>query len=400
MSLDFSETLMLAILVLFTGMYLNKKISFFRNYNIPEPVTGGVLASIILGLIYALFGIEVKFSLEQRDALLIVFFTTVGLSAKFSTLIKGGSALVILLFLAIIFLFVQNFTGIGAAQITDQSSHMGLLSGSISLSGGHGTTIAWAPVFSSQYMIENALEIGIACATFGLVFGGLIGGPIAQYLINKHDLKPYTETAPVTVGIKHDETKNTSISVHSMLVSLFVISIAISLGIQLNAIAEGMGLKLPMFVTALFSGIFMTNTVPFIFKKVPWPTNTPTLSLVSDLSLGLFLAMSLMSLQLWSLIDLALPLVLVLVLQILFTVLFSVFVVFRLLGKSYESAVMTSGYAGLTLGATPTAIANMTAVTKKFGVSHKAFIVVPLVGAFFIDVCNAMIINGFLIALG
>lgn len=396
MFFDTRETLILAILVLFSGKFLNKYIHFFRRYNIPEPVTGGVLASIIFGLIYYFFNIKVEFSLEQRDILLIVFFTTVGLSAKFSTLLKGGISLVILLGLAAGFLFIQNLTGIGVATITDQSSYVGLLSGSISLSGGHGTTIAWAPIFNNDYLVENALEIGIACATFGLVFGGIIGGPIAQYLINKHNLRAYNKVSPVTVGIKHNESKSTIISVDSMLMSLLIISIAVGIGIQLNSFLESLGVKLPMFVTSLFAGIFLTNTTPYIFKKIPWPTGTPTLSLVSDLSLGLFLAMSLMSLQLWALTELALPLVLVLLLQVLFTTLFSIFVVFRLLGKTYEAAVMASGYAGLTLGATPTAIANMTAVTKKFGVSHKAFIVVPLVGAFFIDIANAIVINTFL----
>ncbi len=400
MILDIRETLILAILVLFLGKFLNKKISFFRKYNIPEPVTGGVLASLIFGAIYFIFNIEVQFSLEQRDALLIVFFTTVGLSARFSTLLKGGMALLILLGLAAAFLFVQNLTGIGVAMVTDQSSYVGLLSGSISLSGGHGTTIAWAPIFTNEYMISNALEIGIACATFGLVFGGIIGGPIAEYLIKKHDLKPYTQSAPVTVGIKHEQTKHTIITANTMLISLLVISVAVGIGIELNDLLQSFGIKLPMFVTSLFAGIFLTNTIPYMFKQIPWPTNTPTLALVSDIALGLFLAMSLMSLQLWSLADLALPLILVLIMQVLFTVLFSIFVVFRLLGKSYESAVMASGYAGLTLGATPTAIANMTAVTKKFGVSHKAFIVVPLVGAFFIDITNAVIINVFLGILG
>lgn len=396
MILDARETLILAILVLFLGKFLNKYISFFRKYNIPEPVTGGVLASLVFGMIYYFLNTEIKFSLEQRDALLIVFFTTVGLSARFSTLLKGGAALVILLILAASFLFIQNLTGIGVAAVTDQSSYVGLLSGSISLSGGHGTTIAWAPIFKEDYFVNNALEIGIACATFGLVFGGIIGGPIAQYLIKKHNLKPYNKAAPVTVGIKHNESKYTIISVDSMLMSLLVISIAVGIGIELNSFLSEQGIKLPMFVTSLFAGIFLTNTIPYIFKQIPWPTNTPTLSLVSDLSLGLFLAMSLMSLQLWTLTELALPLILVLLMQVLFTTLFSIFVVFKALGKTYESAVMASGYAGLTLGATPTAIANMTAVTKKFGVSHKAFIVVPLVGAFFIDIANAVVINAFL----
>ncbi|NQY54539.1 MAG: sodium/glutamate symporter [Campylobacteraceae bacterium] len=395
MILDARETLILAIFVLFLGKYLNKKILFFREYNIPEPVTGGVLASIFFGLIYFYFDLIISFSLDQRDTLLIVFFTTIGLSAKFSTLIRGGKTLFILLILAIIFLFIQNLTGISVANLTNQSSYLGLISGSISLSGGHGTTIAWSESFINDYNIKNALEIGIACATFGLVFGGLIGGPIASYLIKKHNLKPSKENAPLTVGIKYN-IDDTVISVDSMLIVLFIISICIGLGTRLHAFLLIYDIQLPMFVTCLFSGIIMTNTIPFIFKGIPWPTSNPSLPLISDLALGLFLAMSLMSLQLWTLVDLALPLVVVLIMQVIFTILFSIFVVFKLLGKSYDSAVIASGYAGLAMGATPTAIANMTAVTKKYGVSHKAFIVVPLVGAFFIDIANAIIINIFI----
>jgi len=391
MILNERETLILAILVLFLGRFLNSRIGFFKEYNIPEPVTGGVLASLIFAAIYFFAQIEINFTLENRDTLLIVFFTTIGLSAKFSTLLDGGKLLLILLVAAIGYLFLQNFTGIFVASVTGLDTVVGVLSGSVSLSGGHGTTIAWAPIFEETYKIQSAMEIGIACATFGLVLGGIIGGPIAKYLIKKNNLKATHPTEDMVVGLKNEAQRK--ISVDSMLAVLLIISIAIGFGLELDKVLKGFDIQLPTFVTCLFGGILLTNTIPYIFKKIQWPTGTPSLALISDLSLNLFLAMSLMSLQLWTLVDLALPILFLLLAQVIVITLFVIFVVFRLLGQDYDAAVMSSGYAGLALGATPTAIANMTAVTKKFGPAQKAFIVVPLVGAFFIDISNAVIIN-------
>jgi ESS family glutamate:Na+ symporter len=184
MQFDSRETIILGILVLFLGRFINKKVNFLKFYNIPEPVTGGVIASIVFSSFYFLFDFNISFSLDQRDSLLVVFFTCIGLSSKFSTLLQGGKTLVILLFLAIIYLFIQNFTGIGVALATGLEAQTGVLSGSVS-SGGHGTAIAWSPMFVSDYGITNAVEIGIACATFGLVLGGIVGGPIANYLITE-----------------------------------------------------------------------------------------------------------------------------------------------------------------------------------------------------------------------
>jgi len=384
------QTVIIAVLVLFLGKFLTKRISVLKEFNIPEPVSGGMLASLCFSLIYVLFDYSISFSLMQRDVLLVVFFTTIGLNAKFSTLIEGGKSLVILLILAICYLFLQNLTGIGATLFTDLPQATGVLGGSVSLSGGHGTAIAWAPSFESQFGVINAAEIGIACATFGLVLGGVIGGPIAKYLIKKHKLTS-TSKVQLSVGIKNE--KQQQISVDSVLTLLLVLSIAVGLGLNLHELLASMGVMLPIFVPCLFAGILLTNTIPMLFKNVTWVSQTPTLALVSDLSLGLFLAMSLMSLQLWALVDLAGPILLILLAQLLLTLSFSIFVVFRLLGKNYDAAIITSGYAGLALGATPTAIANMTAVTKKYGASPKAFIIVPLVGAFFIDISNAVIIQ-------
>ncbi len=385
------QTIVIAILVLFIGKYLNKTIGLLQNYNIPEPVTGGVLASLIFAFIYFSFDFGFQFELNSRDNLLIVFFTTIGLSSRFSTLVQGGKSLLILLVLAVAYLFLQNLTGLSVASISGMEKPIGILGSSVSLSGGHGTAIAWAPVFRDNYGISNAVEIGIACATFGLVLGGLIGGPIAQFLIQRHKLEP-TSTEHITVGTPLEE-KREKIDVDTMLSVILIISIAIGIGINLHRLLIYLGVQLPLFVSCLFAGILLTNSVPFMFKKLHWPTGTASLALVSDLSLSLFLAMSLMSLQLWTLIDLAGPILLLLLAQVMLVTLFVIVILFRLLGNNYDAAVMSAGYAGLAMGATPTAIANMTAVTKKFGASPKAFIVVPLVGAFFIDIANAFIIQ-------
>ena len=391
MELEPRTTLIVAILVLFLGRFLNDRIRVFRDYNIPEPVTGGLLASILVGLLYWLANVEISFDMGNRDMLLVVFFTTIGLSSRLEVLKKGGRSLAVLLALAVGYLFIQNLVGIGVAELSGRPGVLGLLTGSVSLSGGHGTAIAWAPTFAGNHGLPFAMEIGLACATFGLIFGGLVGGPIARFLVWKNKLTP-DEEGELTVGFRYKEHE--IIDVDGILRVLLIIAIAIGLGVHMNDLLENFGLMLPDFVACLFAGIILTNTVPRFLPKYQWPSNgSHSLALVSDLSLGLFLSMSLMSLQLWMLADLAGPMLLLLGVQVLLICTFTILVVFRALGANYEAAVVCSGYAGLALGATPTAIANMTAVTKSLGPAPRAFVVVPLVGAFFIDLANAMVIN-------
>ena len=385
------QTIIVAILVLYFGKFLTSKVAFLREYNIPEPVSGGLIASILFVALYGVFDLEFQFALQLRDTLLITFFTTIGLSSKFATLIQGGKTLLILLVVAVAYLFIQNFTGLAVAQVLGQPAEIGIIGGSVSLSGGHGTASAWAPRFIEQYGISNAMELSIACATFGLILGGLIGGPIAKFLITHYRLSPSQDSA-LTVGIPH-ERDETKIDYRHMLNAILIISVSIGIGFSLNELLDDWGLKLPDFVTCLFSGILVINLGPLVLRRVHWPERSRSLALISDLSLGLFLAMSLMSLQLWTLAGVGGSIFLLLVAQVVVVTLFVVFVVFRLMGRDYDAAVMSAGYAGLALGATPTAIANMTAVTEKFGASPKAFIVVPLVGAFFIDIANALIIQ-------
>jgi ESS family glutamate:Na+ symporter len=391
--LDGRQTIVLAIIVLFFGKFLTSKVPFLHKYNIPEPVSGGLIASIVFGLIYGIFDLQFEFALDLRDNLLIVFFTTIGLSSKLSTLLKGGKQLGILLVLAVVYLAVQNATGVMAATLAGYDQLVGVIGGSVALSGGHGTAIAWTPVFRDEYGILLAGEIGIACATFGLVLGGLLGGPLARFLITRHKLEPDSDALP-TVGVENDN-EMISINYNHMMRMTLVLFVAIGFGIQLDMGLEYLDVQLPTFVSCLFAGILVTNLLPVLFPKVdvPQPEQSRSLALVSELSLGLFLAISLMSLQLWTLADLGFAILLMLVAQVVVVMLWSGIIVFRAMGSTYDAAVMSSGYVGLALGATPTAIANMTAVTKLYGPSPRAFIIVPLIGAFFIDLANSVVIQ-------
>ncbi len=391
--LDGRQTIILAILVLFLGKWLIGKIAFLRDFNIPEPVVGGLIASIVFGLLYAIFNLQFEFALGVRDELLIAFFTTIGLSSRFETLLKGGAQLGILLLLAAFYLGIQNGTGVAVATLAGFDQLVGVIGGSVSLSGGHGTAIAWTPIFRDDHGIALASEIGIACATFGLILGGLLGGPLARFLVQRHKLEPDSD-AVQTIGIEH-EGNMIPIDYQRMLRTIFVIFITIGIGIHIDLGLDKLGVQLPTFVSCLFAGILVTNLVPKLVPKVnmPKPEQSRSLALISDLSLGLFLAISLMSLQLWTLADLGFAILLMLLAQVVMVLLWGGIVVFRAMGANYDAAVMSSGYVGLALGATPTAIANMTAVTKLYGPSPKAFIIVPLIGAFFIDLANAIVIQ-------
>ena len=390
----------LGIVVLFVGKRLNQVVPLLREFSIPEPVTGGLLFSVLFALVYFLTGVGVEFDLAARDFLLVYFFTTIGINASFRDLLDGGKPLAILLAITVVYMFLQNVTGITVASLFGQPEGVGLIGGTVSLIGGHGTSIAWAPRFAEDYGIANASEIGIASATFGLILASLMGGPIARFLIKRHRLQP-ASSEPLDMGVpeKASTSREQGIDYLDFLDAILAIHISIILGLLLNEFLRGLGLKLPTFVTCLFAGILLTNLRPRRWPRITgteWPSRTPAIALIADLSLGAFLAMSLMSMQLWTLVDLAGPIFAILGSQFVLTVLFVVVLVFRVMGRNYDAAVISAGFGGYALGATPTAMANMSAVTQKYGASHLAFITVPLVGAFFIDLVNAFMIQFFL----
>lgn len=387
------DMLSLSIVVLFVGMYLNRKIRFLGENYIPPAVTGGLLFATGVTLIYSFADIQLEFDMRLRDILLLVFFSTVGLSARFRTLAAGGKALLVLTAIAGVFLILQNTLGIAIALSRDLAPGWGLIAGSIPFAGGHGTAIAWGQV-AEDAGLAGAASIGLAFATFGLVAGGLIGGPIARRLI---------EHRQATMPMLHaEESLADSVSemvengdgdwLYNVLVSILVLSLCVSLGDIVNRNLSDLGLRLPGFLTSMLVGIIIIN-MSDLFRK---PLKMEFVEKFSALSLNIFLAMSMMAIQLWTLAAAAEAIFIVLVLQVLLMTLFVIYVVFRAMGSDYDAVVIAAGFAGMGLGATPVAIANMNAITSHYGPSTKAFLIVPLVGAFFIDILNAGTINFFI----
>ncbi|WP_422368007.1 sodium/glutamate symporter [Pelagibius sp.] len=388
-------TYTIGIVVYFLGMRLTGRIAFLRAYNIPEPVTGGILAALVLLAVYLATGQQIEHELETRDTLLVYFFTAIGLNARFSDLLSGGRPLAILLALTLTYIVFQNVIGLTVAQALGQPNAIGVLAGSASLIGGHGTAIAWAPEIAANHGVPNALEVGVAAATLGLVLASLLGGPIAKFLLARHGIAD-AKADGLMVGIPHEKEDTEQINHISIMQVILVLHIAIIIGYAANEALAETGLKLPLFVPCLLVAILLSNSVPYLLPRMRWPARTRALAIVSDFSLGLFIAMSLMSMQLWSIADLAGPLLILLALQALATVAFILLVLFPLMGRDYLATVLSAGFAGFALGATPTAIANMTAVTKTHGPAPTAFIILPLVGAFFVDLTNAFVIRFFL----
>lgn len=384
----------LGMVVYFVGARLTRRRKFLRDYNIPEPVSGGIFTALVVWAVYAFLDVEIDFDLGTRDMLLVIFFTTIGLNASFADLLRGGKPLLFLLVLTGAFIVVQNVVGLLGVNLFGLPSAASVLLGSASLIGGHGTAIAWAPDIE-KLGVEGALEIGVAAATLGLVLAALVGGPIAKFLIERRNLEPRDPDADPVVGLSHGEDAVQKVDYVTFMRVLLMINFAIILGYIAHQALQEAGLRLPLFVPCLIVGILLANLKTLLFPASPKISGTPTLALISEFSLSVFLAMSLMSMKLWTLAGLAGPLFGILALQTLAAVAFSIFVLFPVMGGNYRAAVLAAGFGGFTLGATPTAIANMTAVTKRYGPSPMAFIILPLVSAFFVDLANAAIIQFF-----
>ncbi len=380
--------LVIAIMVLWIGELLTRKIPFLLKYNIPTPVSGGILCSVIIAGIYFGANIQLSFDLSARDSLLLAFFSTIGLSARFRLLLAGGKLLVVLMIAAAVFLVLQNLTGILVALGYGGHPAYGLMAGSISFAGGHGTSITWGSLIQEQGL-EGAENLGLACATIGLIAGGMIGGPIARNLIKRHDLQGDREAEACTPN-PENEAKIGPVSLDGILNALWLLAMCIGIGRLGHGWLAQAGVTLPAFLPCMFVGIILTNLMDLLKIK----PCVGSIGLCSDVSLQLFLAMSLMSMQLWTLASALGPILVVLLMQVVVMALFARFVIFRVAGGDYDAAVMAAGFSGLGLGATPVGIANMRAVTSKFGASPTAFLVVPLIGAFFLDIANAMIIQG------
>jgi ESS family glutamate:Na+ symporter len=398
--IDNIQMLALSIVVLFLGMYLTSKIKFLQNNYIPPAVTGGLIFSLVTWGFYGFADIALEFDMRIRDMLLLTFFSTVGLGARLRTLASGGKALVIMVVAAGVFLVLQNAIGVGAALLAGVNPGYGLMAGSVSLAGGHGTAAAWGAI-GAEAGLSQAMEIGLVFATFGLIAGGVIGGPIARMLIQRYKLTPAnqgtdsgatqaagSESAPqmrFRTAIDEDP-------LFPLLRMLLLLAVCVSLGAVVNEFLFAKEVLLPGFLTSMFVAIVLTNLVDVAGR----PVDNALTEKFGEISLNLFLTMSMMSMQLWVLSSGLDKFILLMLLQIAAMALFAIFVVFRVAGRDYDAAVMTGGFVGLGLGATPVALANMDAVTRHYGPSAKAFIVIPIIGAFFIDLLNAGVIQFFI----
>lgn len=387
-------TATLGFAVFLAGAETNARFDILRRFNIPEPVTGGLAMALIVLAIYLATGIEVSFQLETRDFLLVLFFAGIGLNARLSDLVAGGKPLAILSVLTILTILAQNVIGAVGASMFGYPAKAGVLFGSASLIGGHGTAIAWAPGVAERTGLSGAAELGVAVATLGLVLAALVGGPIAKYLVERFSLTPDRPGESHTIGLPNDpEHGGTKIDHTTIMRVLLYLNLSIILGYFVHAGLDAAGLKLPLFVPCLIMGIVVANLRAALFPRAKPITRTPSLALVSEFALGAFLAMSLMSLQLWTIAELGVAIAVIMLAQTAFTVVFVLYVLFPLMGRGYRAAVLAAGFGGFALGATPTAIANMTAVTKRYGPSPIAFVVLPLVSAFIVDIANAVVIQ-------
>lgn len=408
--LDMIATLALAILLLLFGRVLVNRISILGRFCIPAPVAGGLLFSILMLVLQQSGLLLVKMDTLLQVPFSLAFFTTIGLIASLRLVKQGGKLLLVYWFFCALLSLMQNLIGTSLAQVLGIDPLLGVLMGAVSMEGGHGAAGAFGPEVEAMG-VYGATAVAMAAATFGLVSGGLIGGPMAKHLLNKYNLHS-TELEDVAVEgaaegsasakaetstAEESEYVTNEVSAHSFLLHSGVIAICMSVGLWVASWLKGsLGIALPSYVGAMFFAVILRNLNDQL-KIVK--LHTPTINLIGDVCLGVFLSMALMTLKLWELVDLAIPMLVVLGAQVLFMILYCLYVVFPMLGRSYDAVIMCAGMAGHGLGATPNAMANMKAVTEKYGPSTKAFLIVPLCGAFLIDLfalpCIVWFINYF-----
>jgi len=401
LELDAITTLALACILYLLGVYIVNHIAILKRLCIPAPVIGGLLFSILVAILQSTNIITIKLDSEfLQNFFMLAFFTTIGLGASLKLLRLGGKVLSsYFLFCGVLAIF-QNIIGVSLAKVLNIPPLLGLTAGSMSMEGGHGNAAAYGQTVQDMG-IDSALTAALAAATLGLVAGGLIGGPVVKYLINKYNLKPQNaeETTKDYSSMKSNEyLKNRMSPTTIFLLQFSVVAICMAIGSYLgNTFSELTSINIPVYVGAMFIAVIIRNISEFNNLNL---IDMKIVDRISDVSLSLFLSIALMSIQLTEIYQLAIPLIIIVLIQVLFIVLFSVFIVFRGLGKNYDAAVMIGGFIGHGLGATPNAMANLDVITKKFGASPKAYLVVPIVGAFLIDLLGVPIVTTFINIFG
>ena len=400
LKMDMIQTISLSVILLIIGMRLRTKIKFFEKYCIPSPVIGGFLFSIIAFILKQTNIVTIKFETTLQTFFMVMFFTSVGFNASLKVLKKGGKKVLIFLFLAIGLCFAQNVVAIFLSQLIGINPLLGLMTGSTPMTGGHGTSAAIAPTIEALG-IKGAGTVAIASATFGLIAGSMMGGPIANKLILKHKLLGNETLLHEKHDYNSDIDENVlkkpepALNAERFSMAFFFILIAMGIGSYLSIFITKLlpAMNFPIYIGPMIIAAIMRNISD---NSEMFTAPTREISVLEDVSLNLFLAMALMSLKLWELIDLAIPMLILLVAQVVLIYLYLNFITFKAMGSDYDAAVIVSGHCGFGLGATPNGISNMKSVCEKYKYSKIAFFVVPVVGALFIDFANVSLITLFI----
>ncbi len=397
--LDLIQTLAVGALVFLVGIALKRVLPVLARLNIPSAVVGGLVFAALVLVARDRF-LNLQIDTAAQPLFMVAFFTTIGMSASLSLLRRGGVQVVVFLAIATVFCFVQNFVGMGIAAVYDVPPLLGVVAGSVTLVGGPATGLAFAPLFESAG-VTGAATLALAAATFGIVCGGLTGGPVGTRLIERHGLgakrRSSASRAKPAPAEGDEDTVTLNVDVEredsSLVMNLIALAVAMGLGSVLSFYFKEIGLTLPAYVGAMLVASLARNLDDF---KGWFGIDQRTMELIGGVSLNIFLVVALMDLKLWQLVNLALPLVTILAAQVVIVVAFALTICYWVMGRDYDSAVMASGFVGFVLGTTANAMANMKTLVVEYGAAPRAFLIVPLVGAFFVDFTNALVITFFL----
>lgn len=388
MALDPMQSLLLAMVCLLGGGVLNRRVPALAQYNIPAPVTGGLVFAAAVSLAGATTSLRLELNTVLKPVLLLMFFGGVGLGADLSQLARGGRALARFLLVLLPFIVLQNLLGLALASALDLHPLFGLVAGSITQVGGHGTGAAYAERFAEVHNLQSVMELSMTAATIGLILGGIVAGPLAQFLISRHALRSHAPDAQAARAAAAQSQLGTT----AMVLALAGTLLAVVAGRAVADATAELPLTIPSFLWCMVIGVALRNLLPFAGVRF----DDRAAELVAGVSLGLFLVMTMMTLDLVEVAMSSGPLLVILAAQAVMVAAFAVTITFRALGRDYESAVSSAAFVGFAMGSTATAIANMQAVTARYGAAPMAYLVVPLVGAFFVDLINASVLTAFL----
>ena len=388
--LDMYQTLAIAVLVLLLGRFLKKKINFLEKFCIPAPVVGGLLFAILTCVLYGTGIAEVSFDDTLREVCMVFFFTSVGFQANLKVLKSGGKSLIVFLGLVVGLILCQNFLAVGMSKVLNLDPLIGLCTGSIPMVGGHGTAGAFGPVLE-DFNVSGSTTLCTAAATFGLITGSLIGGPIGKSLVEKKNLIT-TAVAEDDSLLVEDEKKHTR---HTSMyaAAVFQLILAIGLGTIFSWLLTKTGMTFPIYIGAMIAAALFRNIGEYSGKFTIYMGE---INDIGGICLSLFLGIAMITLKLWQLAALALPLVILLSVQVLLMFIFARFIVFNVMGRDYDAAVLAAGTCGFGMGATPNAMANMQAICDRYAPSVKAYLIIPLIGSLFADFLNSLIITFFI----